>query len=93
MVRNSWAFIIIYLIITSLFYIGILPRDGKNMPFKDVAAKIHATYNFSPSYCLFVTNYAAKMMKKNYGTDSFDLAELNLHSDKGGIEYDGSMTR
>jgi len=72
---------------------GILPRDGKNISFKDVAAKINATYNFAPSYCLFVSNFAAKMLKKNYGTDSFDLADLNLHSDKGGIEYDGSMTR
>jgi len=72
---------------------GIIAHDGKNISFKDVAAKIHATYNFAPSYCLFVSNFAAKMMKKNYGTDTFDLAELNLHSDKGGIEYDGSMTR
>ena len=80
--------------ITSFFlYIGILPRDGKNIPFKEVAAKIYTTYNFAPSYCLFVSNFAARMLKKNYGTDSFDLAELNLHSDKGGIEYDGSMTR
>ena len=93
MVRNPWAIDVVYLVITSSFYIGIIPRDGKNIPFKDVAAKIHATYNFAPSYCLFVSNFAAKMLKKNYGKDTFDLADLNLHSDKGGIEYDGSMTR
>ena len=63
------------------------------MPFKEVAAKIYTTYNFAPSYCLFVTNFAAKMLKKNYGTDTFDLADLNLHCDKGGIEYDASITR
>jgi hypothetical protein len=93
MVRNPLSIIVVYLIITSWFYIGILSRDGKNISFKEVSTKIYATYNFAPSYCLFVSNFAAKMMKKNYGTDTFDLAELNLHSSKGGIEYDASMTR
>jgi hypothetical protein len=72
---------------------GILPRDGKNISFKDVSAKIYNTYNFSHSYCFFVTNFAAKMLKKNYGKDAFDLSDLNLHSDRGGIEYDASITR
>ena len=93
MVRNPLNLNVVYNIPGFFLHIGILPRDGKNIPFKEVAAKIYTTYNFAPSYCLFVSNFAAKMMKKNYGTDTFDLAELNLHSDKGGIEYDGSMTR
>jgi len=72
---------------------GIIPRDGKNISFKEVSAKIYTTYNFSHSYCFFVSNFAAKMLKKSYAKDTFDLADLNLHSDQGGIEYDGSFTR
>lgn len=30
------------------------------------------------------------MLNKNYGTDIFDLAELDLHN---GIEHDASLTR
>jgi len=72
---------------------GILPRDGKNISFKEMADKIYTTYNFSHSYCFFVSNFAARMLKKDYGKDTFDLAELSLHIDQGGIEYDGSFTR
>jgi len=41
----------------------------------------------------FVSNFAAKMLKKDYGKDTMDLSELNLHSDQGGIESDASFTR
>lgn len=92
MVRNSsTAFLLDYTNI--LVLLGILPRDGKNILFKDMAAKMHTTFNFAPSYCYFVTNAAAQMLKRNYGKDTFDLADLNLHSDQGGIEYDASVTR
>ena len=73
-----------------LIYIGILPRDGKNISFKEMGAKIRLTYNFAPSFCFFVPNFAANMLNKSYGKDTFDLAELNLHN---GIEHDGSLTR
>lgn len=53
-------------------------------------AKIRVTYNFAPSFCFFVPNVAASMLKKNYGKDTFDLAELDLHN---GIEHDASLTR
>ena len=53
-------------------------------------AKIRVTYNFAPSFCFFVPNVAAGMLKKNYGKDAFDLAELDLHN---GIEHDASLTR
>ncbi|KAF8152994.1 Chloroperoxidase [Crassisporium funariophilum] len=69
---------------------GILPRDGKNITFKEMNAKIRATYNFAPSFCFFVPNFAAKMLNKKYSTGTFDLADLDLHN---GIEHDGSLTR
>lgn len=50
------------------------------------------TYNFAPSFCFFVPNFAANFLNKNYATDTFDLAELDLHSESG-IEHDASLTR
>jgi hypothetical protein len=55
-----------------------------------MGAKIRVTYNFAPSFCFFVPNFAANMLNKNYGKDTFDLAELDLHN---GIEHDASLTR
>lgn len=69
---------------------GILPHDGKNITFKELETKVRETYNFSPSFCFFVPNYAANMLGKSYKTDSFDLKELDLHN---GIEHDASLTR
>ena len=57
-----------------------------------MGAKIRVTYNFAPSFCFFVPNYAAYMLKKNYSKDTFDLSELNLHNSPG-IEHDASLTR
>ncbi|KAJ8517165.1 heme-thiolate peroxidase [Pleurotus djamor] len=69
---------------------GILPHDGRNITFKEMTRTIRETYNFAPSFCYFVPNYAANMLGKNYDTDTFDLEEISLHN---GIEHDGSMTR
>jgi hypothetical protein len=69
---------------------GIIPRDGKNISFKEMSAKLCMTYNCAPSFCFFVPNYAARMLNKNYETDSIDLADLDLHN---GIEHDASLTR
>ncbi|KAG6826658.1 hypothetical protein H0H92_014949 [Tricholoma furcatifolium] len=69
---------------------GILPRDGKNISFKEMSDRINSTYNFASSFCYFVPNYAANMLNKNYNTDKFDLAELDLHN---GIEHDASLVR
>ncbi|ESK94818.1 aromatic peroxygenase [Moniliophthora roreri MCA 2997] len=69
---------------------GILPRDGKNISFKELTAKVHETYNFAPSFCFFVPNYAAGFLKRDYSKDTFDLEELSLHN---AIEHDGSVTR
>lgn len=69
---------------------GILPRDGRNIPFKDMTSTIRATYNFGAPFCFFVPDFAANMLKKDYYKDTFDLADLDLHN---GIEHDASLTR
>jgi hypothetical protein len=69
---------------------GILPHDGKNIKFNELPDKIRAAYNFAPTFCFFVPNFAANMLKKNYKKDTFDLADLDLHN---GIEHDASLTR
>ncbi|KAF6745974.1 Chloroperoxidase [Ephemerocybe angulata] len=69
---------------------GILPRDGKNITFEELNRVCRTTYNFAPTFCYFVPNYAANMLGRNYKTDSFDLSDLDLHN---GIEHDASLTR
>ncbi|KAF9045459.1 Chloroperoxidase [Panaeolus papilionaceus] len=69
---------------------GILPRDGKNITFKELNASVRATYNFAPSFCYFVPNFAAKTLNKKYSNGTFDLADLDLHN---GIEHDASLLR
>lgn len=69
---------------------GIIPRSGRNISFVEVGDHIRTTYNFSPTFCSFVPRFAARMLKKNYSEDLFDLEELDLHN---GIEHDGSLLR
>jgi len=69
---------------------GILPRDGKNISFKELNSTIRTTYNFGAPFCFFVPNFAANMLKKDYYKDNFDLADLDLHN---GIEHDASLLR
>ncbi|KAJ4496098.1 Chloroperoxidase [Lentinula edodes] len=69
---------------------GILPHDGKNISFKAMNETVRSTYNFAPSFCYFVPNYIAGILKKDYSKDTFDLAEISLHN---GIEHDASLTR
>ncbi|TFK75585.1 Cloroperoxidase [Pluteus cervinus] len=69
---------------------GILPRDGKNISFKELNKKVRETYNFGPSFCYFVPNFAADMLKRSYSKGTFNLKDLDLHN---GIEHDASLTR
>ncbi|KIJ98668.1 hypothetical protein K443DRAFT_198956 [Laccaria amethystina LaAM-08-1] len=69
---------------------GILPRDGKNISFPELYSTVRATYNFAPSFCFFVPNFAARMLNKSYKKDKIDLADLDFHN---GIEHDASLTR
>ncbi|KAJ7092356.1 Chloroperoxidase [Mycena belliarum] len=69
---------------------GILPHDGRNIKFVDLARTVRATFNFAPTFPLFASRYAANMLHKNYERDVCNLAEISLHN---GIEHDGSLTR
>ncbi|KAG2144105.1 Chloroperoxidase [Suillus bovinus] len=69
---------------------GIIPRSGRNISFAEVERHIRTTYNFSSTFCSFVPRFAARMLKKDYSEDLFDLEELDLHN---GIEHDGSLLR
>lgn len=69
--------------------IGIIPRDGRNVSFKAVTKAILTTFNYSPTFCYFVPDFGAKMLKKDYQKDTFDLEEISLHN---GIEHDGSYS-
>jgi len=71
---------------------GILPRDGKNISFPELTSTVRATYNFSPTFCFYVSTFAARMLNKSYGKDRVDLADIDLHSAIG-IEHDASLTR
>ena len=71
---------------------GILPHDGKNITFTELNHKVRHTYNFAASFCLFVPKFSADFLNKSYSKDTFDLADLSLHSDKA-IEHDASLTR
>ena len=70
--------------------LGIIPRSGRGIKFSEVPKHIHATYNFSPSFCYYACHYAARILNKSYSRDTFDLEEINLHN---GIEHDASLTR
>jgi len=69
---------------------GILPRDGRNIPFTELTRTIRATFNFAPTFCWFVPHFSADMLHKSYRKDTLDLSDLNLHN---GIEHDASLTR
>ena len=71
---------------------GILPHNGKNISFTEMNTKIRQTFNFAASFCFFVPNFSARFLNKNYSSDRFDLADLNLHADNA-IEHDASLTR
>ncbi|KAH0831214.1 Chloroperoxidase [Lanmaoa asiatica] len=69
---------------------GILARNGRGIKFTELNHQIRTTYNFGASFCSFVPHFAARMLKRSYSEDTFDLEELDLHN---GIEHDASLTR
>jgi len=69
---------------------GVLPRDGKNITFRQLNAVIRSSYNFAPSFCYFVPNTIATILRRNYSTDTFDLSDIDVHN---GIEHDASLCR
>ncbi|KAG0702216.1 Chloroperoxidase [Suillus ampliporus] len=69
---------------------GIISRTGRGISFVELNHHIRAIYNFSPSFCSFVPHNAARMLKRSYSKDTFDLEEIDLHN---GIEHDASPLR
>ncbi|KAG2340767.1 Cloroperoxidase [Suillus weaverae] len=69
---------------------GIISRSGREISFAEIGYHIRATYNFSATFCSFVPHFAARMLKRSYSEDTFDLEELDLHN---AIEHDGSLSR
>jgi hypothetical protein len=51
---------------------------------------MQSTYNFAPTYCFYLPQYAANFMKKDYCKGTFDLKDLDVHNE---IEHDGSLIR
>lgn len=69
---------------------GILPRDGRNISFREISARVQATYNFSPSFSVYVPRFIAKILNRSYDTGRLDLSDIDVHN---GIEHDASLVR
>jgi hypothetical protein len=69
---------------------GLLPRDGRNISFKEAGRLCYDVFNFSPSFSYYTANFAATTLNKSYSKGTFDLEDLSLHN---GIEHDASLTR
>ncbi|KAJ7215434.1 hypothetical protein GGX14DRAFT_391863 [Mycena pura] len=66
-------------------YYPTLEKPFKFMEMGDKNHKIHATYNFAPTFCRFVPGYAADMLHKDY----HEIRSTYLHNR---IEHDASLT-
>jgi hypothetical protein len=69
---------------------GILPRDGRNITFKQLNQIVRENYNFAPTFCWYVPNVIAGILGRDYETGVFDLSDIDVHN---GIEHDASFTR
>ncbi|OCB87321.1 chloroperoxidase-like protein [Sanghuangporus baumii] len=69
---------------------GIIPRDGRNIPYKGLSAAIRKTYNFAPTFCYFVPKYMADLLTRDHNRDTINLHDISVHN---GIEHDASLTR
>ena len=70
-------------------FAGILPRDGRNITFKELTRVVREYYNFAPTFCWFVPNKIAGILGRDYQTGVFDLSDIDVHN---GIEHDASFT-
>jgi hypothetical protein len=69
---------------------GIIAHDGRAVPFVELTHKLRATYNLSPTFCIYLAKFIANFMEKDYSSGSFDLKEIDAHNK---IEHDGSLIR
>lgn len=68
---------------------GILPRDGRNITFKEMTKAVRESYNFAPTFCWYVPNVIARILGRDYETGVFNLSDIDVHN---GIEHDASFT-
>ena len=73
-----------------IFAQGLIPRDGKNIKFTELANAIPRVYNLSPTFAFFLTSYAAHVLRRSYSIDRLDLSDIDAHNC---IEHDASLTR
>ncbi|KAH9956337.1 Cloroperoxidase [Russula dissimulans] len=69
---------------------GIIARDGRDITFRELTVLVRSTYNFSPTFCLYVSRYMAKILDRSYSTGRLDLSDIDVHN---GIEHDASLLR
>jgi len=69
---------------------GIIPRNGRDIKFRELSATVRTTYNFSPSFCVYTSRYIAKILDRSYRTGHIDLSDIDVHN---GIEHDASLVR
>ncbi|GJJ12886.1 hypothetical protein Clacol_007132 [Clathrus columnatus] len=68
---------------------GVLPHDGKDISFKQMAEAVHTHYNISSTLSQFVAQYLANTLRKEYN-DKIQLSALGTHNC---AEHDGSLLR
>ena len=71
-------------------FVGIIPRDGKDLTFEQMTDVIRTTYNFSMSFCLFTHNAFGVIFKRDYKTGKFQLSDVDVHN---AVEHDASFSR
>ena len=69
---------------------GIIPRNGRNISFKELSGQVRSTFNFAPSFSLYVPRFIAHILNRSYSSGHFDLADIDVHN---GIEHDASLVR
>jgi Peroxidase, family 2 len=70
--------------------LGILPRNGRDISFREMSQQLRTTYNFSSTFCLYVPRYISRVLNRSYRTGRFDLSDIDVHN---GIEHDASLLR
>ena len=85
--ETSWR---AYCLRISFIFVGIIPRDGKNLTFAQMTDVIRTTYNFSMSFCLFTHNAFGVIFKRDYKTGTFQLSDVDVHN---AVEHDASFSR
>ncbi|KZP06096.1 hypothetical protein FIBSPDRAFT_1053723 [Athelia psychrophila] len=62
-----------------------MPWLTMNITFTELNQAVRATYNFAPSFCLFVPHFVAEYLSKDYAKDTFSLHKINKHN---AVEHD-----